>query len=409
MLLIAALTIAATACGKGNSTESVFKDETESVTETETIQESEIEVTPQEITLQDLKPLTEAGIITGIKDLKIEKGTDVDLNELVFVDDTIVTGVDIDDSKVDYSKAGSYEAIYTITFDGEALRDYLDENKLTVKFDTEGDTVIVVVTITVEILTEEETETALKTDKTDVVTADTKADIQSSNKSNAVSAAKQSTSSSNSSSGSSSNKNNSSSSNSGNKNNNSSNSSNSSSGTTSKPSSSSNSSSNSSGTTNKPSSSNNSTTTAHKHSYTSKVTKAATCGSAGVRTYTCSCGDSYTESIPATGSHNWVAQTKTVHHDEVGHYETVTITAAWDEDIIEPRYVCNQCGYTTDSDEDMGVHLFSGNCQNYSTKRVVVGTKHHDAVTDTKWVVDQQAYDETVTTGYKCSVCGATK
>lgn len=385
VLLIAALTIAATACGKGNSTESVFKDETESVTETETIQESEIEVTPQEITLQDLEPLTEAGIITGIKDLKIEKGTDVDLNELVFVDDTIVTGVDIDDSKVDYSKAGTYEAIYTITFDGKALRDYLDENELTVNFDTDSDTVVVVeATITIEILTEKETETALETES-EVVTNETKADVQSSNKSDAVSTAKQSTSSGNSSSGSSSSKKGSSSSNSSN-------------------SGSSGSSGSSSG------SSSSGSTAAHKHSYTSKVTKAATCGSAGVRTYTCSCGDSYTESIPATGSHNWVAQTKTVHHDEVGHYETVTITAAWDEDIYEAHYICNQCGYDAGTDaEAMGVHLFSGNCQNYSTKRVVVGTKHHDAVTEQKWVVDQKAYDETVTTGYKCSVCGATK
>ena len=38
------------------------------------------------------------------------------------------------------------------------------------------------------------------------------------------------------------------------------------------------------------------------HSYTSKVTTAATCTASGVRTYTCSlCGDSYTQAIPATG------------------------------------------------------------------------------------------------------------
>ncbi len=42
----------------------------------------------------------------------------------------------------------------------------------------------------------------------------------------------------------------------------------------------------------------------HTHSYTSSVTTAATCTTAGVRTYTCSCGESYTESIPATG-HNY--------------------------------------------------------------------------------------------------------
>ncbi len=42
------------------------------------------------------------------------------------------------------------------------------------------------------------------------------------------------------------------------------------------------------------------------HNYTSRVTAAATCGVAGVRTYTCTvCGDSYTESIPATGAHTY--------------------------------------------------------------------------------------------------------
>ena len=41
------------------------------------------------------------------------------------------------------------------------------------------------------------------------------------------------------------------------------------------------------------------------HSYTSKVTTAATCETAGVKTYTCSkCGNSYTESIAATGHTN---------------------------------------------------------------------------------------------------------
>ena len=43
------------------------------------------------------------------------------------------------------------------------------------------------------------------------------------------------------------------------------------------------------------------------HSYRSAVTVAATCTAAGVKTYTCSnCGDSYTESIPATG-HSYVS------------------------------------------------------------------------------------------------------
>ncbi len=38
-----------------------------------------------------------------------------------------------------------------------------------------------------------------------------------------------------------------------------------------------------------------------EHNYTASVTKAATCTEAGVKTYTCPCGDSYTEAITALG------------------------------------------------------------------------------------------------------------
>ncbi len=41
----------------------------------------------------------------------------------------------------------------------------------------------------------------------------------------------------------------------------------------------------------------------HTHEYTSAVTKAATCTTTGVKTYTCSCGDTYTEEIASTGAH----------------------------------------------------------------------------------------------------------
>lgn len=47
------------------------------------------------------------------------------------------------------------------------------------------------------------------------------------------------------------------------------------------------------------------------HSYTSKVTKAATCTTSGTETFTCSkCSDSYTETILSTG-HNWKDATST--------------------------------------------------------------------------------------------------
>jgi lysophospholipase L1-like esterase len=45
-------------------------------------------------------------------------------------------------------------------------------------------------------------------------------------------------------------------------------------------------------------------TDTHTHNYTSEVTTPATCTTNGVKTFTCSCGESYTESIPMI-SHNY--------------------------------------------------------------------------------------------------------
>ena len=49
-------------------------------------------------------------------------------------------------------------------------------------------------------------------------------------------------------------------------------------------------------------------TQAHTHSYAATVTKQPTCTATGTRAYKCSCGDSYTEAIPATG-HSYGAYT----------------------------------------------------------------------------------------------------
>lgn len=41
--------------------------------------------------------------------------------------------------------------------------------------------------------------------------------------------------------------------------------------------------------------------TIHEHAYTESITTEATCEADGVKTFTCECGDSYTETITATG------------------------------------------------------------------------------------------------------------
>lgn len=133
-------------------------------------------------------------------------------------------------------------------------------------------------------------------------------------------------------------------------------------------------------------------------------------------------GSNSGSTTPSTPSHthNWVAVTKTVHHDEVGHNETYQelVKEAWDEEVPiyeeSERSICNQCGadITNHIDEHFKANW---NCSGYHSEwqDVQVGTNkiHHDAeyVTKTRYVVDKAAYDETVVTGYKCSECGQTK
>ena len=166
-------------------------------------------------------------------------------------------------------------------------------------------------------------------------------------------------------------------------------------------------------------------------------------------------------------THNWVAVTKIVHHDAVINQvwkedsaawdETVVTKAAWDEQVLvqeaydeqvlvseaydEPMYgrvdICNNCGHEFwDPSDDINEHMAAGCWSGWHTEPRQIGTTHHDAVYNTvhhdavyttvhhdaetavvhheatghyETVVTQAAWDETVTTGYKCSGCGATK
>jgi len=170
-------------------------------------------------------------------------------------------------------------------------------------------------------------------------------------------------------------------------------------------------------------------------------------------------------------THNWVAVTKIVHHDAVTSQvwkedtaawdETVVTKAAWDEQVLsqaaydeqvlvseaydEPVYewvsVCNVCGYQFplgSTGDDIMYHIFEfpGCGGGWHGVQVQTGSVHHEAVYQTvhhdavyntvhheaettvvhheatghyETVVTQAGWDETVTTGYKCSGCGATK
>ena len=167
-------------------------------------------------------------------------------------------------------------------------------------------------------------------------------------------------------------------------------------------------------------------------------------------------------------THTWTPVTTTVHHDAVTSQvwkedsaawdETVITKAAWDEQVLvqaawdeqvlvqaaydEPVYgwvdICNVCGTAFSSIDDRDIHIWidpgcggSWHAEQrqtgivhheaetttvhhdavYNTVHYEAETKvvHHDATGHYETVVTKEAWDEQVTTGYRCSGCGAAK
>ena len=131
-------------------------------------------------------------------------------------------------------------------------------------------------------------------------------------------------------------------------------------------------------------------------------------------------GSNSSNSKPAEHTHNWVAQYKTVNVPEKGHNEQVLVQAAYDEQVpvteMKAYSICNQCGADITGNTQSHLeqsYLNGGNCGGYHTewRETVVGynTVHHDAVYETRYVVDSPATTKQELTGYKCSGCGKTK
>lgn len=378
-VLIVTMLASCMACGKIHD----HKGDTlkNSVTEKVTVSDTEVaeDVEPIDVKVDDLKALADAGVITGVKDITVAEGTDVNLNDLVYADKNIVKSVDIDDSKVDYSKAGTYEVIYTITFDGDKFRDYVKEHNIDVNFDTDGDTIVVKTTITVTVATKEDADNAIANGNTDVVTPETEKSVAESNKAkandNAVASkpaekpAKKPAGNSNGNSGNAGNNGNGNSGNNGNHNGNSNGNNGNHNGN------------NGGNNGNHNGNHNGNTEKPHVHKYNDGVvTKKATCTETGIKTYTCVDGDdSYTETIPMTP------------HEPETRTKTVTIKEAWTEDVYEPRYICNGCGTQFKTAEEVGVHMIlakrtnpNTTCRNYYEDDVKVNTIQHPAQTETR-------------------------
>ena len=125
-------------------------------------------------------------------------------------------------------------------------------------------------------------------------------------------------------------------------------------------------------------------------------------------------------SKPAEHTHDWVAQYQTVNVPEKGHNEQVLVQAAYDEQVpiteMQEFSICNQCGADITGNTQWHLeqsYLNGGNCGGYHSewREVVTGYKtvHHDAVYETRYVVDSPATTKQELTGYKCSGCGKTR
>lgn len=128
-------------------------------------------------------------------------------------------------------------------------------------------------------------------------------------------------------------------------------------------------------------------------------------------------GSNSNSSKPAEHTHNWVAQYKTVNVSEKGHNEQVLVQAAYDEQvpITEMKEICvgNQSGLQINGDPNEYLLNNSNGDSGWHSewRETVVGYKtvHHDAVYETRYVVDSPATTKQELTGYKCSSCGKTR
>ena len=118
--------------------------------------------------------------------------------------------------------------------------------------------------------------------------------------------------------------------------------------------------------------------------------------------------------------HSWNQQYKVIHHEEIGHNEIIVVSEAWDEPIytMVAHDICNNCGLdftatgiSIDQHFKESFMYGDGKCGSFRTEwiRIQTGTIHHPAETETRYVVDQTAYDEQVANGFRCTICGAEK
>ena len=169
----------------------------------------------------------------------------------------------------------------------------------------------------------------------------------------------------------------------------------------------------------------------HSHSYTSAVTTPATCTTNGVKTFTCSCGDTYTESIVATGHAEETLPAKPATCSETGLTEGEKCSVCGEtlvaqQEIAKENHsydndndtTCNVCGdvreiethnhsYTSNittpaTCTKSGVRTYICSCSDSYTESIKA-TGHKETTLN---AVAATCISTGKTAGKKCSVCG---
>ena len=152
-------------------------------------------------------------------------------------------------------------------------------------------------------------------------------------------------------------------------------------------------------------------TQAHAHSYTATVTKQPTCTAEGVKTFRCSCGDSYTETISAAGHvfGAYVYNNDATEAADGTETAACTICGAKDTRTAAGTKIAHVHNYTAavtkaSTCAEEGVTTYTCSC----------GHSYTEPIAKTAHSFGDYIYNDDATTeadGTKtatCSVCGAT-
>ncbi len=144
----------------------------------------------------------------------------------------------------------------------------------------------------------------------------------------------------------------------------------------------------------------------HKHNYVTTITKEPTCTETGEKTFTCDCGDSYTEEIPAKGHNFENGECTDCHEKDSNHEHSYTETITKEPTCTEAgekTYTC-KCGDSyTEVIPAKGHHFADGECTDCGEKDPDYHKHSYDDGVVTKEPTCTEAGEKTYTCG-----CGDT-